>query len=555
MNKIFKMTKVQLEAAFGLSSMLYDIKQNKKNLRKPLLTLVLILLVAPAYALLFMLVKIMYESFGALGTPESVLAIGVVATAGITFVFGLMYTFGALFSSKDLDMLLAMPVKPEHIVASKLLYCIIIEYLFAIPVMFPFVFFYASMFSSGVLFILYALVMTLFMPMIPIALTAVLEMLLIRLFGMRVSAEKVQTVFMFVGLAFGLGVSFLSQSAGRYNGTELADMLADKAAMFSQISAGYFPSKFFASALSQSAGLSGFLYFLAFIAVSAAIFALALVIADKFYIGAVTSGNLTQAAKVTKGSFSGSDTTAMKPQSKAIAIFKYDMRIMLRTGIFMFNTIFIIPMLPIIFAVSMMMQGEGMTQALRAVVGSVGDISGVFYLMIILFMCGITATTSTTFSREGRGFWIQQVIPVSPKDQLLGRCLASVLINAALFVFCVVPVAIIVKWSVVYSAALIITGTILTLIPSLMGAIIDIIRPKLDWDDPAKAVKQNLNSMINFFITIIVAGLFAALSFVLYSAALSTAVIMAALIVITLAVSFLLTRIFYKQAQKHISFK
>ncbi len=555
MNKIIKMTKVELEAAFGFSSMLYDIKQNKKNLRKPLFTLVIIACVLPAYVLLFALVKMMYSVFASIGTPESVLALGVVATTGITFVFGLMYTFGALFNSKDLNMLLAMPVKADNIVASKLIYCVIIEYLFTLPVMLPFVYYYFSMFGAGVIGILYAVIMTLFLPVIPIALTAIVEILLIRLFGMRVSAEKVQTVFMFVGLFFGLGISFISQSFGKYNTSEISYVLLDKAALFNSISNGYFPSKYFAHALTNVNSINGLLFFLLFVLISAALFFLTIKVAGRYYITAVTSGNLITSAKVKKEKITDYTRGAMKPTNKAFAIFKYDMLIMLRTSIFMFNTIFIIPLLPIVFAVSFIMQGKELISKLQALVMNMGEISGVFYLMIILFMIGITACTSTSYSREGQGFWIDQIIPVTPKEQLLGRCLSSVIINSCLYIVCVIPVAIIVKWSFTYSLLLIISGMIFTLPPSIIGLIIDIIRPKLDWDDPAKAVKQNLNSFFNFIITLFIAGIFSAITYVLFMLTGKTMLILLILCVIALAISFLLTKLYYKQHNKHLSFK
>ena len=39
-----------------------------------------------------------------------------------------------------------------------------------------------------------------------------------------------------------------------------------------------------------------------------------------------------------------------------------------------------------------------------------------------------------------------------------------------------------------------------------IGLLIDIFRPKLDWDNEQKAVKQNLNSIITMLVAVIPAG-------------------------------------------------
>ena len=123
----------------------------------------------------------------------------------------------------------------------------------------------------------------------------------------------------------------------------------------------------------------------------------------------------------------------------------------------------------------------------------------VVILAMALFMtfCGsLNGTASSTFSREGAQFWISRVIPVAPREQAAAKFLHSYLVAAlgvvtaggvgALFLH--IGVA---RLAVAAGLALV-AGVLLTCV----GMIIDLARPLLDWANPQKAIKQNLNVLL-----------------------------------------------------------
>jgi len=120
-------------------------------------------------------------------------------------------------------------------------------------------------------------------------------------------------------------------------------------------------------------------------------------------------------------------------------------------------------------------------------------------LATALFMtiCGsINGTASSTFSREGPQFWISRVIPVAPREQAAAKFLHSYLV-AALGVVTAGAVAAIfmhVKAAQLAAAAglALVAGVLLTVV----GMAIDLARPLLDWTNPQKAIKQNLNVLL-----------------------------------------------------------
>jgi ABC-2 type transport system permease protein len=120
-------------------------------------------------------------------------------------------------------------------------------------------------------------------------------------------------------------------------------------------------------------------------------------------------------------------------------------------------------------------------------------------LATALFMtiCGsLNGTSSSTFSREGAQFWISRVIPVAPREQAAAKFLHSYLV-AVLGVITAGGVgAVVLHLEAAHIAAAaglaLVAGVLLTAV----GMAIDLARPLLDWTNPQKAIKQNLNVLL-----------------------------------------------------------
>jgi ABC-2 type transport system permease protein len=120
-------------------------------------------------------------------------------------------------------------------------------------------------------------------------------------------------------------------------------------------------------------------------------------------------------------------------------------------------------------------------------------------LATALFMtvCGsLNGTASSTFSREGAQFWISRIIPVAPREQAAAKFLHSYLV-AVLGVITAGGVgAVVLHLEAAHIAAAaglaLVAGVLLTAV----GMAIDLARPLLDWTNPQKAIKQNLNVLL-----------------------------------------------------------
>jgi ABC-2 type transport system permease protein len=171
----------------------------------------------------------------------------------IVLIFGLIVCLSALFGAKDLEMFLSFPIRSRLIVASKLAYLIVIEYIFVLPFMLPVLITYASLSAAGLVFWVGAVLMLLLMPIIPLSLVTVIEVLIVRLFSMRFNVEKIQTVFMFVFIAVMLAINFSTTRLASVAESDtqmqlLTAMISDNQYLINALTKIYFPAKMFAVA-------------------------------------------------------------------------------------------------------------------------------------------------------------------------------------------------------------------------------------------------------------------------------------------------------------------
>jgi ABC-2 type transport system permease protein len=115
------------------------------------------------------------------------------------------------------------------------------------------------------------------------------------------------------------------------------------------------------------------------------------------------------------------------------------------------------------------------------------------------FFSAMNTVTATAISREGPNFFVLKYIPVPYKTQLLAKVAsgAAITIPAMLLFFIAAQL-------LLNAPMLVFFGMLLLSLPggvilSYVGLLVDLARPKLDWENEAYAVKQNVNVMIIMF--------------------------------------------------------
>ena len=127
-------------------------------------------------------------------------------------------------------------------------------------------------------------------------------------------------------------------------------------------------------------------------------------------------------------------------------------------------------------------------------------------LAISLFLSSTNAITSTSISREGKNLFIIKYIPVSYADQLTAKLLSGIIMSTVAIIMPLLIGEILIKPPVYLPIIILIFSIPAIVFISIIGILIDLNFPKLNWDNEVKAVKQNFNVFITLLIGMVLAG-------------------------------------------------
>ena len=102
---------------------------------------------------------------------------------------------------------------------------------------------------------------------------------------------------------------------------------------------------------------------------------------------------------------------------------------------------------------------------------------------------------ATTFSREGRYLWFPRTLPLTIDQILAGRILGAQVINVCGSLLSVIAFAVVFRFPPLAVLSGCVLGVLLSTGFAGLLTVLDLARPMLNWTNPVKAVKSNLNSI------------------------------------------------------------
>jgi len=315
------------------------------------------------------------------------------------------------------------------------------------------------------------------------------------------------------------------------------------------ISKSYPPALFASRALTEHASFAGFANLCAYSAVCAASFALAALSSSLFYLKAAISGKGIDPPKAKRAEFSAKAFTKSRPKALSIAL--YDLKTLIRTPTFAFNAFGQVFILPLLFAYILSIDARGAAIDLSAVIGKIPDIAILYASLGICYLLTISSPSSTTFSREGKAIWISRTTPVEASEQLIGRLIAPFALIASSCLLVFIALTAYFGFGALASLLAVVYAFMASMPVALFGAVIDISRPRTEWESPAEAVK-GMNTLIQSFVCIAYIGLNCIMLFFLDKAGASSFVLYLELAMVHIASSALLVWIFLVKYSKWI---
>ena len=512
MSKLATVVKAGLRSNFGLATLKYRLFTEKKDRWLVPLVGVALLGVVPMFYGLVLLVHNVYLVLRPMGQERALLSFGILAGQLLVLLFGIYYVIAAFYFARDLDLLIPLPLRPGEVMASKFAVVVINEYLTVSAVVLPIVITLGVVSRAGAGYWVNAALVYLALPVIPLALVSLAVVALMRV--INVSRKKDALILVgslvligaSVAVQVGLGRSAggHGQGAGGMQATaeSLAAFFTSPNSLLNRVGAFFPPAIWATRAIAGGFSREGLAHLALFLGVSIGLFAAMVALAEKlFYRGVIGLGETT--GKKRRLSRDEMSRRVSSGRRAFAAVFGREWKIMNRTPIFLLNGVLVSVLLPALFVLMASVDtggggGQGGdTMSLLKMLMESNPLIVILGAALFMTICGsINGTASSTFSREGAQFWISQVIPVAPREQAVAKFAHSYLVAT----LGVVTSAVVAGVFLHVKAAHLAVGAGLALVAGVLltavGMIIDLARPLLDWTNPQKAIKQNLNVLL-----------------------------------------------------------
>ncbi len=479
-----------------------------------MLVLLGLLLVYAAAVFIFLFAMIFFVLWISLEAGELDLSFYFAAAGLLTVclcVFGsVMTTQSALYRARDNELLLSMPVRPSHILLSRLLFLWMINTLFSMIVALP----------ALAVYILCAL------PSIPAILSFGFFLLLFSLLGLAISCllgflvaivtarlkHKNIISLLFMLLFFGFyfwGMSALGSGAEQLEAIDIRPLVTALTPYLT-------PFLWVGQAILYGDIVAGALFLL--------LFALVVGLASFFLLR-----TYTRILTTNRGGVQYTYREKKEKQCSAtVALVKKELAHFFGNATYMMNE-----GLGLLFALGIgiytligrenllaqlaTMEIEGLSSVLPALAAGV------------LCLCGsMTMISAPSVSLEGKNVWLAQSLPISGGTALRAKAYAHITVATPFFLIASILCIIATGAGLGEAVGLILLPFAFNLFSAYLGVTLNILFPKLDWVNEAYAVKSGIAVMLTMFGMMLLGGILLFALFILSLLGFPTFVIMLA---------------------------
>jgi len=460
----------------------------------------------------------LYKGLELIGQPELLINLALTAGQVLCLIFGVLYVISVFYFSKDLKHLVPLPLRPGEIALAKLATIMMGEYLTTAPVVVPALAVYGWLADVGPLYIPFAVLIFLMLPVVPLVLSALFSLVLMRVTNLRRNKDLIRVFGALVGVGMAIAIQFGSrfQQEG-LRPEDVQRLIEQQQPLVQGIARWAVTSAWGTQALQAGSPALGIPSFLLFTGVVAAALALLVLGAEWLFFGGLLGGD-ESASSGRKVSRSDLTQRAGRVRPPLGALLLREIRLLNRTPSFLLSGL-VGPLLIPVFAFIPLAGKGGPFQDMDF--SRFADLpwTPVALLGILVFLNSASAIPSSAISREGRWFWISRSLPVPPRLQIHAKLLHSLLFSALNVAVVAGGIAWLGLATVRNLAVVVVGGLLIGALTGYAGLLVDVLRPSLPWTDPQQAMKGNFNSLLALLINMGVSLITALAAYLAYLAA------------------------------------
>lgn len=488
----------------------------------PLMVPLLLMAFIPLVGMVITVCWSFYLAADRLGQGELLITMVTGAAQILCLMFGVFYVISAFYFSKDLKLLVPLPVRPGEIILVKFLGILAGEYLTIAPLVIPGFLVYGLQADVAWTYAPFALIIFLLLPVLPLVVSSLFALGLMRV----ASFSRNRDFWRVAGALIGVVLAVVFQFMGRFAGdsgfmvgadqVERAERLLQERGALVEAVGSYLPTSLWATnALRAGApawGLGGFLQF-----VAAALGSLLLMVwaAEKLFLGGLEGGAAGgRSRRLRTGELVQQAGVA---RSVLAALVLREIRLLNRTPAFLMSAVLPVVLVPL-FSLLPVIQEPG----LRDLIASGRETAAAHPALaaaamgVVGLLNGFSSLGATAISREGRYFWISRSLPAPAHLQIRAKVIHGLLfslLNTVVVLGLLQFFGLLRITTLLYVA---VGGILLSAAATYVALLPDLLRPNLDWTDPQQAMKGNINVLWSMILVFLLIGLLAAVAVFLY---------------------------------------
>ena len=492
MNKVIKLTKIFLKNSFSNMDARMGISTKSKS--KIII-----------YGLLFLyfaglIIFLGYNLLdGLIAIHQETIFVGMILFMifGLAIVQTIFSSINILYFTKDSEYLLPLPLKPYQIILARTNVMLIAEYLIIFLVGFIPLVMYGILTGAGIIYYLTMIFAVILLPILPVLLISMLVMFIMSFAKLTKNRNKFQLFAMLLILAIIMAIS-ISTSGMKQDLTneEMAQMVVQANGMIELVK-GYVPTvDYLMEALTTNSLFTAIVEVLKTLGITIIGFIVYMIIAQKIYFKGLV-GNLFG------GGASSSNKEINQKEYRNSKLYKSyvgkEFKNMARNPVFLMQCLIPAILIPIIMVVVVFagfnsdgMGLEQITQMAQQMPTNTFFIACII-LGVIQFFTMFIYVSITAVSRDGENAVFMKYIPVSLYKQYIYKIIPNIIMNIVTILVTLGMAEYLLNLPVITLIALFVVATIMGILQSIAMIIVDLKRPKLNWDSEYAVAKQNLN--------------------------------------------------------------
>ncbi|OHD20201.1 MAG: hypothetical protein A2Y38_03685 [Spirochaetes bacterium GWB1_59_5] len=462
----------------------------------------LVVLVVGDLGYLFIMMNLnLYQGLAMADMQGMLLLNAAVMATMLPLVIGFMTSLSTYYLNDMELQLLSMPIKPRALFSAKFVAVYVTEAAISLFFMVATMVIFGIKENPHPLFYVWGTIAGLLLPLPALAASYLIQIPLLTFARFLRNKRTIMIVGGIIGIVFGLGfnVYFQRMMPPVANPAARASTFAGSESIIAKMGQSYPPALFAWRAMANPASSIGLLAMLKLFVACAVGPTLVAFFLSGAYAKSLIGFNEAHIKKLTKDGANAFIARRLRQGRPFITMVRREFDMMNREPMYLLNGPFIVVMLPLIMGIMYVVQKDALLSdpdmaGVKALVD--GGFGVVIAALAGAFMGSSTSIASTAVSRDAKALPFIKSLPIKSGTYLLAKLGHALIFGVVGSAIGAGLIAFLMKMSALDALIGFAVALSLSSLLNLAGLWLDTANPRLTWDNPIAAMKQNPNSLI-----------------------------------------------------------